>query len=125
MRLSVSRDIDGKTGIVNLSVTDVLFLEYDLTTKKVWVHTLRDRYYIPGTLSFWAEALRAGGYDFRKVDRNIVVQVPKIKVMDRTFKYAYFEDPVREKSKRITLSQTYFKKIAEKNRASDLQIVII
>ena len=109
MQLTVTRDIEGKSGISNLPVRDILFLQSDLTSKWIAVHTLDDQFYIPGTLIYWTEALKQGGYQFEKVDRNIVVHVPRICKMDRIFVKAYFELETTSQSKSITLSQKHFK----------------
>jgi DNA-binding LytR/AlgR family response regulator len=123
--LSVTKDFDGKTGIINIPVEDVLFLEYDFLEKRVWAHTSGEQYYIPGTLIYWAEALRTGGYDFKKVDRNVVVQVPKITILDRMLKCAYFESTIRKDSKRITLSHTYFKELAACSKSDGCEIILL
>jgi len=113
MHLSVTLDIEGKSGISNLPVGDVLFLQCDFVSKWITVHTLDEQYFIPGTLVYWTEALQQGGYQFEKVDRNIVVHIPKICKMDRYFARAYFEIETTSRSKSVTLSQKYFKLLAQ------------
>lgn len=112
MHLTVTMDVEGQSGISNLSVDDILFLQFDYDSKWVTVHTLDGQYFIPGTLVYWAEALKNGGYQFEKVDRNVVVHIPKICKMDRYFVKAYFEMETTSRSKSVTLSQKYFKLLA-------------
>ena len=111
MKLAVTRDAEGKTGLINLSVSEILYLEFDMTEKWVFVHTLEDRFYISGNLSYWAEALKAVGFGFEKVDRNVVVHLQKIKRLDRVFAYAFFEYEVQKNSKKVTLAQKHVKKV--------------
>jgi DNA-binding LytR/AlgR family response regulator len=122
LQLSVSKDEEGKKGALNVGASDVLFLEFD--EKRVFVHTLEDRFYIGGSLSYWVEALKAAGYDFEKVDRNIVVHMPKIKRLDSIYTIAYFEYEVEKNSKKITLAQKYYKKVVSKAREENRVIVI-
>ncbi|RKP49841.1 hypothetical protein D7Z26_18585 [Cohnella endophytica] len=116
MQLTVTLDIEGKSGISNLPVRDILFLQFDFISRWITVHTLDGQFFIPGTLIYWTEALKKGGYQFEKVDRNIVVHVPKICKMDRFFAKAYFEIETTSRSKSITLSQKYFKLLASQLR---------
>jgi len=124
MQLAVTRDTEGKTGLINLPVSEVLFLEFDMTVKWVIVHTLQDQFFVAGNLTYWVESLKAKGFDFEKVDRNVVVHMPKIKRIDRSFAYAYFEYEVGKDSKRITLAQKYFKKVLSMVDDIDPNIVI-
>lgn len=109
--LSVTRDEEGKTGLINITANDALFLEYDQYQKRVYAHTLEERFYVAGSLTYWETALKAAGYEFEMVDRNIVVHMPKIKRLDRVFAKAYFEYEIDKNSKYITLAQRYFKKV--------------
>ncbi|RUS44594.1 LytTR family DNA-binding domain-containing protein [Cohnella sp. AR92] len=107
MKLFVTRDRDvGKIEVSNLPIEDVLFLQHD--KKYVSVHTMEQEFFVPGSLSHYEEALQAAGYDFRMVDRNILVNVPKIKLLDTIFSKAYFESEISDKSKSITLAQVHF-----------------
>lgn len=124
MRLPVTRGNDEDFNLISLPVSEVLFLEYDFIDKKVWTHTRNDRYYLPGTLTYWAKALSTSGYDFMTVDRNIVVQLSKIKRLDTMLKYAYFEDQIRRDSKRVTVSNKYYKELITLNKARNLQIAM-
>jgi hypothetical protein len=124
MRLSVTRDNDGDSGLINLLVNDVLFLEFDIIKKKVWAHTLNNRFFMPGTLSYWTKALTNSGYDFMMVDRNILVQFPKIKRLNHVLRYAYFEYEIRYNSKKVTLAHKRYKEITAMNKQKGLEIVI-
>ena len=108
MELFVTRDLDvGKVEVENLPIEDLLFLQYDL--KFVSVHTMDQQYVVPGNLSYYENALRTAGYDFRQVDRNIVVHVPKIRLLDTVHSKAYFESEIRQNSKSITLAQAHLR----------------
>lgn len=108
MKLFVTRNRDlGKIEVVNLPIEDLLFLQHD--RKYVSVHTMDEEFIVPGSLSYYENALRAAGYDFRQVDRNIVVHVPKIKLLDTIFSKAYFESEISEKSKSVTLAQVHLR----------------
>jgi DNA-binding LytR/AlgR family response regulator len=125
MYLSVTRDTFGKDGLINIKVDDVLFLEFDMTEKGVIVHTRDEKFFITGTLNYWAETLKSTGYEFEKSDRNIVIHIPKIKRLDRIFTFAYFDYEVNTYSKRVTLSQKHFKKIVSMVREIDPLIIIV
>jgi len=108
MKLFVTRDQElGKIEVDNLPVEDLLYLQHD--RKYVSVHTINREFYVPGNLSYYEHALRSAGYDFRQVDRNIVVQVPKIRLLDTIYSKAYFEPEISENSKCVTLAQVHLR----------------
>ncbi|MCC3376869.1 LytTR family transcriptional regulator DNA-binding domain-containing protein [Cohnella sp. REN36] len=123
MWLSVTRDQEGKTGLLNVSIDDVLYLESDFE-KWVRVHTRDEHFYIAGTLIYWTHAFQASGHAFQKVDRNIVVHEPKIKRLDPVFAMAYFDSEIGKHTKKITLAQKYFKELVRKAGQRELSIVI-
>jgi DNA-binding LytR/AlgR family response regulator len=108
---SVTGDSEGKNGLINLPVSEAIFLEFDTSKRCVFVHTQEEKYYMAGTLAYWAESLKSVGFEFEKVDRNIVVQISKIQRMDQTFFLAYFDREITPNTKKITMSQKYFKRI--------------
>ncbi|MCD9023293.1 LytTR family transcriptional regulator DNA-binding domain-containing protein [Cohnella silvisoli] len=125
MLISVTDDVHGKNGIINVEVSEILFLEFDMVDRWVTVHTLEAKYYITGTLSYWADSLKGSGFEFEKADRNVVIHVPMIKRMDRVFAHAYFEYEINHKSKKVTLSQKHFKQILTKMRVANMGIVVV
>lgn len=104
MSISVSRSAQGKTGLVQLPIDDILYFEFDRGIEMIAVHTLTEKFFIPGTLKYWLEVLTASGYNFEMVDRNNAVNLCRIKHVDKTFKLAYFEEAICKESKRCTVS---------------------
>ncbi|GAB6988002.1 LytTR family transcriptional regulator DNA-binding domain-containing protein [Paenibacillus pini] len=105
MQLSVTKDIDGESGIVKLRVNDILFLEAMKKKQCVAFHTLESIFYLPGSLKYWSTTLNNSGYTFRIVDRSNSVNVDKIVRIDNVFKKAYFEYDIRKGSKCCTMSE--------------------
>lgn len=109
--------------MVNINVDDVLYLEYDFKYKKVGVHTLTSKFYFPGTLTYLEDGLKNSGYEFLKVDRNVVVHLPKIKRLDKFLKFAYFETDIRSDSPKITVSHSHYKELVRLSMDSGYDIV--
>lgn len=124
LQLAVTRDEEGTGGFVNVPAEELIFLEYDMTTKWVLAHTMDHCFYVPGTLTYLATALKASGYEFEKVDRNIVVHLPKIKRLDKLNTLAYFDYDIQKASKRVTLSRKYFDKLLAGDYVRDQNIAI-
>ncbi|MFC5528446.1 hypothetical protein [Cohnella yongneupensis] len=122
--LSVTRDEEGKTGSINIRTDDALFLEFDQIQKRVYAHTLLERFFIAGSLTYWQTSLKAAGYEFETVDRNIVVHVPKIKRLDSVFAFAYFDYEINKSSKRITLAQKHIKKVIADATEHNRRIIV-
>ncbi|MGE7052951.1 LytTR family transcriptional regulator DNA-binding domain-containing protein, partial [Paenibacillus glucanolyticus] len=89
--LTVTRDIEGESGIVNLKVSDILFLEWSTRAERVVVHTRVGEYYMTGILKYWTSVLNNSGFTFRVVDRNSAVNVNQIEMLDSNLKIAYFD----------------------------------
>ncbi|MCC3374905.1 LytTR family transcriptional regulator DNA-binding domain-containing protein [Cohnella sp. REN36] len=102
MQLSVSRDPEGKAGLIALQVKDVLFFETHRNKDMIVLHTQDEQYFIPGTLKYWTEALRASGEDFEIIDRNNAVHLTKVKHVDQRFRIAYFSEG--KDAKKCTIS---------------------
>jgi DNA-binding LytR/AlgR family response regulator len=125
MWVAVTRDPEGSKGLLNVLVQNLIFLEFDMVEKWVIAHTLEERFYMAGSLTYWAESLKAAGLDFEKVDRNIVVQVSKIKRLDSIFTHAYFVEKPTAQSKKITMSSNNFKHIMKRAQNFGSSIVVI
>ncbi len=125
LQLAVTSDQEGKDGLINIPAEKLIFLEYDMSKKWVLAHTMENCYYVAGTLSYLVTALKANGYEFEKVDRNIVVHIPKIKRLDRLNTFAYFEYEIHKSSKKITLSRKHFDKLLSREYAQDPNMVIV
>lgn len=123
MDLFVTRGMDvGKLEVANLPIQEILFLQHD--QKFISVHTMDREFHVPGNLSYYEYALCTAGYDFRQVDRNIVVHVPKIMLLDTVFSKAYFEPEIRKNAKSVTLAQVHLRVLkSELTRTTDIVIV--
>ncbi|PQP86292.1 hypothetical protein CPT76_31990 [Paenibacillus sp. AR247] len=122
--LTVSRDIEGESGIVNLRVHDILFMEFSIPADRVVVHTMEEQFYMNGTLKYWSGMLSASGYTFRNVDRNLV-NVDRIMLIDSVYKKAYFEPEIHKGSKCCTMAFKRYNKIKEELLAYNPGILII
>jgi len=122
--LTVSRDIEGESGIVNLRVHDILFMEFSIPADRVVVHTMEEQFYMNGTLKYWSGMLSASGYTFRNVDRNLV-NVDRIMLIDSVYKKAYFEPEIQKGSKCCTMAFKRYNKIKEELLAYNPGILIV
>ncbi|GGG09700.1 LytTR family transcriptional regulator DNA-binding domain-containing protein [Paenibacillus abyssi] len=111
MQLSVTRDVEGKSGFCSVSIDDIVFIEFDRILNRLYVHTIDNIYYTMGTLKYFVEGLNGCGYDFRLVDRNNAVHLLKIKRLDQKHKIAYFEEEISKKSKRCTIAYRNFDEV--------------
>ncbi|KHL95426.1 hypothetical protein QW71_11920 [Paenibacillus sp. IHB B 3415] len=111
--LSVTRDVDGTAGLVQLPISDIAFMAYIKKINRVVVHTVEDEFYLMGTLVFWQTALVANGHRFISVDRTNVVNIDRIRYLDEIKHNAYFESEPTKKSKRCTLTNIRFDQIAD------------
>lgn len=105
IRLTVTLDPFGDTGLKMVPVGRVYFLNYDKLTNRIIVHTAKKEHYMPGTLKFWVNSLNSSGFVFMIVDRNNAVNVQNITFIDKKNHYAYFDGAPRSKSKKCTMSQ--------------------
>lgn len=113
----VTRDIEALSGLVNLSIQDIAFMEYARKIDRVIVHTVDSMYYMMGTLKYWQTALDNSGYNFVTVDRTNVVNMDKIVLLDEVYHVAYFEENITDRSKRCTFTNINFKKVQQKYSA--------
>ncbi|GGF72587.1 hypothetical protein GCM10010912_17200 [Paenibacillus albidus] len=88
--ISVTRKINGE-GLGPLEINHILFLEYDRAINRILVHTKTEIFYTVGTLVYWVEMLNNNGYNFARADRNGVINLSKVEVMDQRFYRGYFE----------------------------------
>ncbi|THF76229.1 LytTR family DNA-binding domain-containing protein [Cohnella fermenti] len=106
--LSVTSTTTGLDSMINIPVEDTLYIEHDISDRKVYAFTDIDKYYLPGPLNFWADALKA--YGFERGDRNLIIQISKIKSMSRRpFCCAYFA--LTPKAIKVELSEQNYKRI--------------
>ncbi|NQX43784.1 LytTR family transcriptional regulator DNA-binding domain-containing protein [Paenibacillus tritici] len=111
--LSVTRDVDGTAGLVQLPISNIAYMAYIKKINRVTVHTVDDEFFLMGTLVFWQNALVANGYRFISVDRTNVVNIDRIKYLDKTKHNAYFESAPSKTSKRCTMTNIKFDQIAD------------
>lgn len=123
--ISVTRDVDGDSGIVNLKVADILFLEWNTKYERVIVHTKEEVFFTPGTLKYWAGTLNNSGFKFRIVDRNNAVNVDRIVRLDSVFKKAYFEADVRKNSKCCTMAFKRYKDLEKEFMLNNPALLIV
>ncbi|OBZ08031.1 LytTR family transcriptional regulator DNA-binding domain-containing protein [Bacillus sp. FJAT-26390] len=102
--LSVTSCPDGLSGIYNLSVDAVNYMEGDSAQRRVVIYTLTDVFYMPGSIKFWQTALNNSGYAFADIDRNILVNSANVKLLDSDKKEAYFDYEIKKQSQRCGIA---------------------
>lgn len=94
--IAVSYDPTG-TKIFEIAVDDIIFIKYERSDKGIWIHTLQNEGYLPGSLEFWLSALSAGGLQhIEQFDRGSAMILTKIELLDAKQKIAYFESLARK-----------------------------
>jgi len=112
VKLVVARDEDGKTGPVELEVTEILKFTTDKT--RIQIHTKNDVYYFPfDSLEKIQNILQALNLPFVRADRGNLVNMDKVIEIDEKFAKVYFEgDKPGERGKEATVSRpTNYKRI--------------
>lgn len=122
--ITVTRDPEGKSGIFNIDPGLILMLNFAMSSDKVTVHTAEDVYFMSGTLKYWSNVLNCSGYRFEIADRSNVMNLDKVKVLDKTLKIAYFDQTITSKSKRCMIASYRFKEVAEQILTFNPTIVI-
>lgn len=112
--LSVTHDPAGASCILNIDINEIIMLRYSRTHDKIEVHTARDVYFTVGTLKYWCDVLNFSGLEFASVDRSNVLNLKKVKVLDETFKVAYFETEINSKSKKCLIAEYKFNDVKER-----------
>ncbi|MFB9325379.1 LytTR family transcriptional regulator DNA-binding domain-containing protein [Paenibacillus aurantiacus] len=112
--LTAALDVSGKKGLAPpIDITYILYIEKDSFNDAIIVHTRDLKCYLPGTLKYWEEVLNNTGYNFRTVDRNIVVNLDCIVYLEQASRLAYFEWPKSSNSKFCTMSDKHFKAVCK------------
>lgn len=112
IKWSVTRDIQGNTGLTNVNIEEVLYLGVDSRTSTIIVNTRKEVYYTTGTLKYWTHLLNSDGYHFIAADRTFSVNVCKIVMINKIDKLAYFD--LNDLSKHCTLSKSGLKEVIAK-----------
>lgn len=94
MDLCVSSDRSGRSGLEQIHIRNILYLEWDGSIKLIIVHVKGGKkYYLPGPLKFWGERLSNSGFRFVDVDRNNWVNAMNVTWIDTgSFKRVCFEE---------------------------------
>lgn len=90
-------------GIQQINVEEILYMQFD-NRLSIAVHTEEKQYVAVGPLRFWEAAFEKAGLNFMRVDRGILANVEKIKVVDNYFKLAYFDTKIDKQTKSCTMS---------------------
>jgi len=108
MLLSLTRDTEGHSGFVHVRTRDLLYLECDTASGGVSFHTREERFFGMGTMKYYQSALAAHGLLFTKADRNILLNMEKVALIDRKDGFVYFEPAIDKNAKRcmVAISKT-------------------
>jgi DNA-binding LytR/AlgR family response regulator len=109
--LTVTEDEHG-AGIQQIPVEDILYMQFD-NRLLISVQTDTAQYFTVGNLRFWEAAFEKAGLNFLRLDRGVLANLDKIKMVDSTYKLAYFGSGIAN-SKRCTMSTSGYKAIREK-----------
>lgn len=90
--LTVTQDPDGRSGLESIAIEDIYYLVGDSKNKRVMAYVDHNKkYYLMGPLVYWATAIaNSGNYKFFKLDRNTIINIDKIEVLDTNYRMAYF-----------------------------------
>lgn len=108
MTLSVCRDAEGNEGMVNISVSDVLYMSHERKSGRIAVYTTQDKYYMTGTVKYWENVLNSSDYKFYLVDRGTLINVPNITAINVIYKVAFFGQDFSRKSSKCELAHHRF-----------------
>jgi len=112
VKLVVARDEDGKTGPVELEVTEIL--KFTTDKARIQIHTKNDVYYFPfDSLEKIQNILQALNLPFVRADRGNLINMDKVIEIDEKFAKVYFEgDKPGERGKDATVSRpTNYKRV--------------
>ncbi|AGA56697.1 response regulator of the LytR/AlgR family [Thermobacillus composti KWC4] len=114
MKWVVARDEDGKSGLVELDVMEILKFTADKT--RILIHTKNDVYYFPfDSLEKIQNVLQALNLPFVRADRGNLVNIDKVIEIDEKYAKVYFEgDKPGELGKEATVSRpTNYRRILD------------
>lgn len=123
-QISVTRDPEGNSGLMLLSIADIRYLEYVRVYNKVAFHTEDATYYCAGTMEYWTHVFNSSGFVFRDVDRNNAVNVEKIRRIDTKLLVAYFERFKTVSEQRCTMSKAKYKVFINEFPLSDETVLL-
>jgi DNA-binding LytR/AlgR family response regulator len=104
--LPVAKDPTGESGLIMIPIKEMIFLEGVSAKKHVEVHTLSDKGYMNGTITFWLTALTKEGYNFRNSYRDLIVNLDNVEHLDKFRKNVYFqkEKEINKQSKKCPIA---------------------
>jgi hypothetical protein len=88
MNWPVTRDRDGKTGVVLLSQDEIV--KFTTQGNRILIHTLNDIFYHVDSLDKIETALRAAGLPYERADRGNLIDITKVIEIDEKTAIAYF-----------------------------------
>ncbi|MDQ0496361.1 LytTR family transcriptional regulator DNA-binding domain-containing protein [Paenibacillus brasilensis] len=110
--LTVSKDIDGKGGKVDLPIKDILYMSYDRWQERVIIHTFRGIFYLVGTLKFWETLLNNSGHNFLNVDRSNTINMENVVLMNSVYRVAYFSKEIVKNSPKCQIAIRRYEEVA-------------
>lgn len=111
--LTVTKNEEGD-GIQQIDVKEILYMQSD-NQLSLSVHTENAQYVTVGSLRFWESAFQKAGLNFIRLDRGVLANLDKIKVVDKDFKLAYFDTNIKKETKNCTMSSSGYKSFRERN----------
>ncbi|WP_076220845.1 LytTR family transcriptional regulator DNA-binding domain-containing protein [Paenibacillus odorifer] len=118
--ITVTENEDGD-GIQQIDVEDILYIHFDYRLF-ISVHTRTTKYVTVGPLRFWESSFEKAGLNFMRLDRGVLANLDKIRVVDSEYKLAYFDSNIDNNTIRCTMSITGYKAFCDVygiNRKSD------
>lgn len=109
--ISATTDNAGNSGLKNVNVDEILYLEVESKTSTIMLVTLFKTYYTTGTLNYWTHVLNKSGHCFHAADRSCSVNISKIVAIEPKFKIAYFD--YHDQSKRCMMSKGGMREVLE------------
>jgi DNA-binding LytR/AlgR family response regulator len=118
--ITVTETEDGD-GIQQINIEDILYMHFD-NRLFISVQTKTAQYVTVGPLRFWESSFEKAGLNFMRLDRGVLANLDKIKVVDSEYKLAYFDSNIDNNTIRCTMSITGYKAFCDLygiNRKSD------
>ncbi|WP_424993720.1 LytTR family transcriptional regulator DNA-binding domain-containing protein [Paenibacillus polymyxa] len=123
--LTVSKDVDGKCGKVDLPIQDILYMSYDRWKERVIIHTFHGVFYQVGTLKFWETLLNNSGCNFLNVDRSNSINMEKVVLMNSVFRVAYFSHDISKDSPKCQIAIRRYEEVAQTLNLFNPNIVFV
>ncbi|NOU80597.1 hypothetical protein GC101_17170 [Paenibacillus sp. LMG 31459] len=107
MYLTVTEDEQG-AGLQQVAIEEILYMQFD-NGILIAVYTENGNFFTVGPLRFWEAVFRKANLNFIRLDRGILANLDKIKVVDSDYKIAYFDDFISGATKRCTMSMSGYR----------------